>query len=202
MITVYHVKFSRSIRVIWTLEELGIDYEVKTLSMMDRDLRKPEFLALNPLGLVPAIIDGDITMCESGAIVQYLLDKYGPADLVPAKDSPAFAYYLQWFHLAEASATVPVGDVVQNTRIKPEPMRIPEQAEWATKKAQKAFAMMEEQLGKTAHIAGDNFTAADIMATYALILGGLVNLADGFPNCLAYLERMKQRPGLQAAMGA
>lgn len=202
MITVYHVKFSRSLRVIWMLEELGLDYEVKTLSMMDGDLRKPEFLAINPLGLVPAIVDGDVTMCESGAIVQYLLDKYGPHDLVPAKDTADYAHYLQWFHLAEATATNPVGDVVQNKRIKPEPMRIPEQADWATQKAHKAFTMMETQLATTTHIAGDSFTAADIMVTYPLILGSLVKLADEFPNCQAYFDRMKQRPGLQAAMNA
>jgi len=200
MITAYHVSYSRSTRPIWLLEEMGLSFEVKKLSMQDGALRTPEFLALNPMGTVPVVTDGDTVLTESGSCVQYLLDQYGPANLAPAHDSANYAPYLNWFHFGEGSATTPVTDIIQNTRLKAEADRIPAQVEYAKARLQRTFGVMETQLADNEFITGDSFTAADIMVTYPLILGSLMQLQDGFPNCAAYLDRMLARPALAKTM--
>lgn len=200
MITAYHVAYSRSTRPIWLMEELGIPHTVKKVSMSKGDLQTPEFLALNPMGTVPVVTDGDVALTESGSCLQYLMERYGAGEIVPAVDSDGYATYLNWFHFGEATATTPVTDIVQNTRLKPEELRIPEQVKWATMRLQRTFGMMDQQLADHEFITGDKFTAADIMVTYPLILGSTMNLQDGFPNCAAYLDRMMARPALAKTM--
>jgi len=122
MITLHHVPFSRSLRVRWLLEELGLPYELATRSFAD--LKRPEHLALHPLGKVPVLVDGGVVLFESGAILQHLLERYGSGRLEPKPGTPERARYWQWFHYAEASVTPPLGLIVRHTVLLPEGERI------------------------------------------------------------------------------
>ena len=119
MITVYHASMTRSVRVLWLLEELGLPYEVVTLDFMAGDLQKPAYLAKNPLGRVPALEDGDVLVYESGAIVEWLCERYDTAHLLaPAPGTAARARFLQWVHWSEATAMPPVSDFFQHSMIR------------------------------------------------------------------------------------
>ena len=112
----YFAPQSRAVRVAWLLEELELNYEIEKYSVGDRALRTPEYYKIHPMGRVPVLEDGDIRIYESGAIVQYLLEKYGRGRFVPSKDDPNFAEYLQWVHYAEGSI-MPVLDIHRATAL-------------------------------------------------------------------------------------
>src|ERR1041384_1272784 len=117
MIKLYHAPFTRSIRVLWLLEELGVPYELERVAFQPP---KHPFSQPTPYGKVPAIADGDVEMIESGAIVEYGPERYGKGKLAPAPGSPERGPFLQWLHFAEATALPPVGDIVRHTLFKPE----------------------------------------------------------------------------------
>jgi glutathione S-transferase len=125
MIIVHHAPKARSVRVVWLLEELGVPYQVKPVALSGESLRSDEHLKVHPLGKVPAIQDGDVTMIESGAIVEYLIERYGNGRLAPAPGTPARAQYLQWLHFGEATCLPPLSDLVQHSFLRPEAERIP-----------------------------------------------------------------------------
>lgn len=201
MIKLYHVRGTRSFRVRWLMEELEIPYELVTMPLDEKVLRTPEMLARNPFGKVPAIEDSGVTLFESGAIVEYLLETYGEGRLQPEKGSPEWLRYLQWMHGSETLANF-VGVVLFTT------MRIPEDArsdlisDPAKTRARFAFAAAEKDLGDRPYICGDDFTAADIMLTWALIFADLFKLlgTEDLPNLMALWDRMKERPAYQRAM--
>ena len=124
MITVYHAPRSRSSRVVWLLEELGVEYETSPLQF-PAGLRTDEYLKVNPCGRVPALRENGVTLFESGAICEYLLEKYGAGRLAPALGSPERPVYLQWFHFAEGTLMPPLSAIAQNAFLKPEAERIP-----------------------------------------------------------------------------
>lgn len=202
MITVFHASKARSVRVIWLLEELGLPYQVETLTFTPDSLKGPDYLKLSPLGRVPAIRDGDVTMVESGAILEYLLERYGNGRLAPAVGSAERPAYLQWFHAGEATMLPPLSDLVQHSFLRPEADRIAAMVPDARRRAGEVLDVLDRHLAGRAHVAGD-FSAADVMVGYAGELAKLLGLlAGGRPNITAYLDRLEGRPPLQKALAA
>jgi glutathione S-transferase len=132
MITLYHCAAARSFRPLWTLEELGLTYDLKMLPFPPRVFAK-EYLGLNPLGTIPLLLDGDTRMTESAAIAQYLVTRYGPTPLAVGVDEPDFGAYLNWLHFGEATLTFPQTLVLRYTELEPEERRNPQVAADYTK---------------------------------------------------------------------
>lgn len=201
MITLYHAPRSRSVRIYWLLEELGVPYEVKIPFSSPTAPKSPEYLKLNPLGKVPTIEDGDLAMFESGAIVEYLIEKYGKGRFAPAPGTPERGKYLQWIHFGEATAAPPLADIVVHTLFKPEAERLPAVVEDGKRRVGLVLGVLDKELVGKDYLLGSEFTGADIMVGYALFLMKLLGLmSDEYPNVVAYLARLQQRPGLQKAL--
>ncbi|OHD02400.1 MAG: glutathione S-transferase [Sphingopyxis sp. RIFCSPHIGHO2_01_FULL_65_24] len=166
MITLYGE--GRGFRVAWLLEELGLPYRMRPVDLLNGLEKDTEFLAVNPAGFIPAIVDGDTVLVESIAILEYLLARHGPSPLAPAPTDADFATYLQFLHMGEAGLAGPINAIVATIILAPEA----EQANWTTRWARDVFesrlGLVSRQLAKTPYIAGDRFTAADISLTYAL----------------------------------
>lgn len=144
---------------------------------------------------------GNLSIFESGAMVQYLLDKYGNGQLVPDHASADYAYYLQWFWFAEATFARPLGDIAQNTRIKPPDERIAAVIPDAEGRALLCLQAVEAQLAQSNYLVGSKFTAADIMMGYTLHLAtGMGILNEEYARTMAYLDALKTRPGFQSAL--
>ncbi|MDO9125762.1 MAG: glutathione S-transferase, partial [Parvibaculum sp.] len=120
MLKIYHAKNTRSVRIVWLCEELGIPYELQTLNFAPADLQSEAYLAIHPLGKVPAVDEDGLILNESGAITQYLLAKYGKGRLEPKHGTPEHAKFLHWFHFAEATFMGPLGNIAQHAFIRPE----------------------------------------------------------------------------------
>jgi glutathione S-transferase len=197
MLTLHHVPFSRSLRVRWLLEELGLPYRLETRGFAD--LRRPEHLALHPLGKVPVLSDGERVLFESGAIVQYLLERYGEGRLEPKPGSAERALHLQWFHYAEATITPPLGQIVRHTMLLPEAERIPAVTEHSRGLAAQVLAPVERALAGRPWLLTE-FGAADVMMGYSVKLASLLRLVgEAHPNLAAYLTRCEARPAWQRA---
>jgi glutathione S-transferase len=198
---IYHAANARSCRARWLLEELGLAYETVELPFTDR--RTPEYLAKNPNGALPTLEDGDVVLFESGAICEYLLERYGAGRLQPSTEAPERPAYLQWFHWAEATAMPPIADLVQHSFLRPEERRIAAIVPDAIERIQRCLAIIESTLATRPYIVGDTFTAADIMLGYTVYLTQLLGqLGEGHPTVSAYLARLAERPGYQAAFAA
>ena len=212
MITVHHLNNSRSQRVIWLVEELGVPYEVKRY---ERDaktmLTPPELRAVHPLGKSPVITDGDRTIAETGAIVEYLVGTYGEGRLVPARGTDDHLRYTYWLHFAEGSAMPPL---VMTLVFGALPARVPffirPVAKLIGEGVQKSFlrpnieaqlALMEKELGRTAWFAGDDFTGADIMMSFPVEACAMRGEGLGVrPKLQEWLSRIHARPAYQAAL--
>ena len=213
MIVVHHLNNSRSQRVLWLLEELGVPYEVKRY---ERDaatmLAPPALRAVHPLGKSPVITDGDVTLAESGAIVEYLAGRYGEGRLVPAANTPECQRYTYWLHYAEGSAMPPlllqlVFDRVESA---PMPFFIRPVARAIAGRAKSSFIgpqialhldYIERELGQRPWFAGKDFTAADIQMSFPLEAAAARAGLDGSrPKSAAFLERIHARPAYQKAL--
>jgi glutathione S-transferase len=201
MIVVHHAPKARSVRVIWLLEELDVPYEVRGVTLSRETPRDPAHLRAHPLGKVPAIEDGDVTMFESGAIVEYLIERYGAGRLAPAPGTPARAAYLQWLHFGEATCLPPLSDLVQHTFMRPEAERIAAMVPDASARVRAWMDVLDAALADRPYLAGEAFTAADVMVGYAVALAKLVGqLGPAHANVVAYLTRLEARPAFQRAM--
>jgi glutathione S-transferase len=201
MIKLYHAPITRSLRVLWLLEELGLPYELVRLSF-PADLQKPEYLAVNPLGKLPTIEDGEVRMCESGAIVEYLVERYGEGRLAPPPGSPKRAEYLQWLHWSEATAMPSLAEYFQNVMLKPESERIPAVAEEAKGKIARWLGMLDAHLAGRDYLTGSEFTAADVMMGYTVAGAKFAGMTGAYPNVLAYAARLEERPAFKRAQQA
>jgi glutathione S-transferase len=170
MIIVWGGQTSRSLRAAWVLEEMGLPYDVRHVDMLDSK-RDSAWLAVNPGDFLPAIQDGDVTMVESVAIMEYLMARYGPTPLQPAPDDPTFPAYQQFLHLGEAGlATLMMVPLVSGL-VAPQSERDNWGARWARACVERRLLLVRRQLDTASYMAGDRFTAADISVTYALNLG-------------------------------
>lgn len=195
----YHCSDSRSLRPLWALEELGLDYELINMEFPPR-ATYPGYLDLNPMGTVPTFTDGEMVMTESSGICQYLADKYGPTPLSVTVDEPEYGEYLNWLYRSDATLTFPQTLVLRYTRLEPEERRIPQVVEdysiWYWSRLRAVEAALE---GKDFLVA-DKFTIADIAVGYALFLGVSLGLDERYkPNCKRYLAALTQRPGFRRA---
>jgi glutathione S-transferase len=171
MITVWGGQTSRSIRVVWLLEEMGLPYRVRQVDML-AEQKDPAWLAVNPGDFLPAIQDGDVTMVESVAIMEYLMGRYGPTPLQPSPDDPAFPAYQQFLHMGEAGLATLIMVPLVSGFIAPEAERDNWGARWARECVERRRLLVRRQLASAPYMAGDRFTAADISVSYALNLGG------------------------------
>jgi glutathione S-transferase len=170
MLTVWGGQTSRSIRAIWVLEEMGLPYRVRHVDMLAAE-KDPAWLAVNPGDFLPAIQDGNVTMVESVAIMEYLMGRYGPTPLQPMPDDPAFPLYQQFLHMGEAGlATLMMVPLVSGF-IAPEAERDNWGARWARECVRRRLLLVRRQLADAPYMAGSRFTAADISVTFALNLG-------------------------------
>lgn len=213
MITVHHLNNSRSQRVLWLLEELGLDYEVKRYERDPKTMLAPESLRkVHPLGKSPVISDGDLTVAESGAIIEYLVERYGKERLAPAAGTPERLCYTYWLHFAEGSAMPPLLMKLVFDRIEkgPMPFFVKPIAKAIAGKVKGSFIepnitrqleYMEAELGKHAWFAGDDFSAADIQMSFPLeAAAARGGLGKSRPKLMQFLERIHQRPAYQRAL--
>lgn len=200
MIKLYHASQSRSIRVCWLLEELGLPYQVEPLAFTADSLKSPAYLQVHPLGKVPSIQDGELIMFESGAIVEYIVENYGHGRLAPALGSPQRGPFLQWVHFAEATAMPPLSDIVAHTMAKPEAERIPAVVADAQGRFAAVRQVWEHALAGKQYLLGNDFSAADIMTGYPLLLAKYMGLLDRCPQVIDYFERLQRRPAFQKAL--
>lgn len=212
MITVHHLNDSRSQRVLWLLEEMGLPYEVKRYQRDAKtNLAPPALKAIHPLGKSPVLDDGDVRMAETGAIIEYLLDSYPSAGLRPAAGSAAARRLTYWLHYAEGSAMTPLLLKLIFTVL---PKRVPFLARGVAKGISRAMganmidpqitahtAWWEAELGKSEWFAGDAFSAADIMMSFPIeAAGSRVGYGADKPRLKAFLQRIHARPAYQRAL--
>jgi glutathione S-transferase len=202
MITLYHCHGARSLRPLWMLEEMGLAYELKMLPFPPRVLAK-EYLALNPLGTIPLMIDGETRMTESSAICHYLGTRYGPTPLIVVADEPAYGAFLNWMYFSDATLTFPQTLVLRYTHLEPEPRRSPQVAADYAKWFFGRLRAVEAATAKSPTLCGDRFTAADIAVGFALLLAEKIGLARDFgPHVAAYWQRLQARDGFRRAVAA
>ncbi|MBM88116.1 MAG: glutathione S-transferase [Gammaproteobacteria bacterium] len=193
MMKLYHCSNSRSVRPLWTLEELGLEYELTVMPFPPRSAYEG-YLDINPLGTVPAFFDGDIVMTESTGICQYLVDKYGPTDLCLTPDELGYGDYLNWLYRSDATFTFPLAIVLRYTRLEPEERRNPQVSEDYSIWFHSRIRVVEAALEGKDFLVGDRFTIADIAVGYALQFGARLGLSDRYkPNCLRYLANLNER---------
>jgi len=203
MITVWGE--GRGFRVVWLLEEMGLPYRLRRVDLLAGVENDAEFLAINPCGFIPALQDGDVTMVESIAIMEYLIARYGDkskSPIAPAPNDTAYPMYQQFLHLGEAGLGAAIQPVVVSRNFAPEGERNNWGARWALAQFNSRTKLVKRQLARSLYLAGDAFTAADISVTYALTLasraGGIV-LGEAEQ---AYIARTTTRDAYKRAVEA
>ena len=199
MLTVHHLGKSQSERIVWLCEELAIPYELKRYARAPL-LAPADYKALHPVGTAPVIADGDLVLAESGAIVQYILWKYGGGRLALAVGHPDFAHFLYWFHFANGTLQALMGRCMILGRLKladDNPVLVA-----ARDRLDRTFDLVEARTREAGYFAGDEFTAADIMMGFSLTTMRYFLPYDllRLPNLRAYLRRIGGRPAYQRAM--
>ena len=202
MLIVHHLGQSQSERIVWLCEELGLPYELKMLPFPPRVFAK-EYMAINPLGTIPFMVDGETKMTESSGICYYLGTKYGPTPLVVGQDDPAYGAFLNWMYFSDATLTFPQTLVLRYSQLEPEERRNPQVAGDYAKWFLGRLRAVESATANAEFLCAGRFTAADIAIGYALRLAGNIGLAKDFgPNVAAYWARLQQRDGYKRAVAA
>jgi glutathione S-transferase len=197
MLVVHHLGISQSDRIVWLCEELEIPYELKRYERDAKTRLAPaEYRALTPFGTAPVISDGDLVLGESAAIIEYIAQMYGDGRLMTPRDAPNYADFLYWFHFANGSLMPAAMVDMMANRVGADLMA------GLRVRLDRAYDQIEDRLGKTPFLAGDAFTAADIMTLFPLTTMRHFAPRDigPYPNILAYLQRIAARPALQRAM--
>jgi glutathione S-transferase len=213
MVVVHHLNNSRSQRVLWLLEELGVPYEVKRYERDARSmLAPPALLAVHPLGKSPVIVDGDVTVAESGAIIEYLVGKYGDGRLMPPAGTAQRLRYTYWMHYAEGSAMTPLLFKLVFDRIAANPSPWPVSTisrriassvtnAFIAPNLQRHLDYIEGELNSHAWFAGEQFTAADVQMSFPLeIAVPRAGLNTSRPKSMAFLERIHARDAYKRAL--
>lgn len=205
MITVWGE--GRGFRVVWLLEEMGLPYRLRPVDLLAGAGKDPEFLAVNPAGFIPAVTDGDVTMVESIAILQYLIARYGHVSksrttLAPPPADPSFPAYLQFLHAGEASLAGTIQLVGVSRNFAPESERENWGARWMLDQFTRQLGHVTRRLAQAPYMAGEAFTAADISVTYALTLARkFAGVALGEAET-SYMARTTGREGYRRALDA
>ena len=213
MIAVHHLNNSRSQRILWLLEELGLEYEIKRYQRDEKTMLAPaSLLAVHPLGKSPVVTDGGLTLAESGAIVEYLVERYGNGKFAPAPGTPERLRYTYWLHFAEGSAMPPLLLKLVFNRVAngPAPFFVKPVAKAISQRVLSTFVdpqikrqldYMEAELGKSRWFAGNEFSAADIQMSFPLEAAAARGGLDASrPKLTAFLDRIHARPAYQRAL--
>jgi glutathione S-transferase len=198
MITVFGE--GRGFRVVWLLEEMGLAYKLRPVDLLVGVENDAEFLAINPSGFIPALQDGDITMVESVAIMEYLMARYGPTPLALDPQDSAFPAYQQFLHLGEAGLAMPLNVVFVGRNLAPEAERDNWVVHWALETFESRLGLVTRRLANSPYLAGETFTAADISVTYALELAHRHGSFTLGATEWAYIARITAREAYKRAM--
>ena len=200
MIKLYLTPNTRAGRVAWLLEELNMEYELEILPFTKEGLKSEEHRARHALGRVPVIEDGDISIFESGAIIQYILDKYDDKGLKPAVESNDYPYYLQWFHYCEGMVMPPMNQIVVHTVLLPPDRRDEAVLNQATNLLSKALKPVNEFLEGKDYLIGD-FSAADCMLGHSCFMSNRFGtVSDEMQNVKRYISNIESRSAFQKAI--
>lgn len=202
MLKLHFAPNSRAGRIVWLLEELELPYELNRMDFHPKDLKSDEHRARHPLGRVPVLEDGEVSIYESGAIVEYILERHKNGGLKPAVDAPEYPYYLQWFHYCEGMVMPPVNTIVVQTLLLPPERRDETALGQAQRLLTKALAPVDGALEGKEYLTGD-FSGADIMLGHACFMSNRLGcVTDDMTNLKAYVERIAARPAFQKAMSS
>jgi glutathione S-transferase len=184
---------TRSIRVRWTLQELGVEFESIPINLLAGEHLQPKFLKINPAGKIPVLVDDDLVLTESVAIVLYVADKYSNKGLVPTELKER-AQVNRWLLFAATELEQPLWRIARNTMLYPEDQRLPADVVLASQEFKAMAAVLEEHMQRRQFVVGDRVTVADFVAAYTLDWANEDRLLDDCPQLLAYMERMYARP--------
>jgi glutathione S-transferase len=202
MITLFHCMSARSFRPLWTLEELGLPYELRMLPFPPRAHGR-DYLSINPLGTVPALFDDEVAMTESAAMCQYLCSRAGPTPLDVQPGHPEYGNFLNWLHYGEATLTFPQTIVLRYGRFEPAERLLPQAAQDYRRWFLARLKALVPALSLRPYLCGDALTAADISVGYALMLADYLQLTSEFPaGVQAYWARLQEGAGYQRALAA
>ena len=197
MITLYYAPRTRAVRVRWLLEELGFPYALRRVAFVPPS--GGFFVQATPSGKLPVVEDGDVTIGESGAILEYVLERYGDGRLAPPIGSPARAEYLQWLHFAEGTLSVPLSTILWHAVYKGDAAEVTTVISDARERAHRTLMVVEDALEGREHLVGA-FSAADIMVGFTVGAARLLGVLDSRHSSLAaYLARLEMRPAFQRA---
>ena len=184
---------TRSIRARWTLQELGVEFESIPINLLAGEHLQPKFLKINPAGKIPVLVDDDLVLTESVAIVLYLADKYSNKGLVPT-DLKERAQVNRWLLFAATELEQPLWRIARNTMLYPEDQRLPADVVLASQEFKAMAAVLEEHMQRRQFLVGDTVTVADFVAAYTLDWANEYRLLDDCPQLLVYMKRMYARP--------
>jgi glutathione S-transferase len=198
LIKLYFAPRTRSVRIAWLLEELEVPYEIIRRPFVPPSQR---FFAQNtPTGKFPTIEDGDTVICESGAIVEYILERHGDGRLAPPIGSSRRGEFLQWLHFAESTAFPPLGIMVWLTLYRDDSSKYADLLADVAARARSGLAFVEERLGRDGYLLGEEFSGADVMLGFTLVAASLLGVLDAtLPKTSAYLARLQGRAAFRKA---
>ena len=200
MLKVHFVAGTRSGRVVWLLEELGLEYEINIMPFTKEGLKSPEHRSRHALGRVPVLEDGDISIFESGAIIDYVLERHKNGGLKPNSDAPEFPFYLQWYHYCEGMVMPPMNQIVVQTILLPPDRRDEVVLSQAKNLLTKSLAPVNENLADKDYLIGD-FSAADLMLGHSCFMANRLGcVSDEMQNIKDYVAKIANRPAFKKAI--
>ena len=200
MLTLHFAPNSRAGRIVWLLEELELEYNINKMAFNPKDLKSDEHRARHPLGRVPVLDDGDVRIYESGAIVEYVIERHKNGGLKPEVSDPLYPEYLQWFHYCEGMVMPPVNTIVVQTLLLPPDRRDETVLGQAQRLLAKALEPVDESLAGRDYLIGA-FSAADVMLGHACFMSNRLGcLSDETADLKGYVERISERPAFKTAI--
>ncbi len=196
-IVLYHCKGARSLRPVWTLEAMGLEYELNVLPFPPRALQK-DYLDVNLLGTVPCMVDGDVKMTESSGICHYLVERYGPTPLAVEPSDPEYGSYLNWLYYSDATLTFPQTLFLRYTRLEPEERRVPQVAEDYRRWFLGRLRLVEAATADREFLCCGRFTIADICVGYGLKLATSLGIDSFKENTRRYWDGLQKLESYQA----
>ena len=200
MLTLHFAPNSRAGRIVWLLEELELEYDINKMAFNPKDLKSDEHRARHPLGRVPVLDDGDVRIYESGAIVEYVIERHKNGGLKPEVSDPLYPEYLQWFHYCEGMVMPPVNTIVVQTLLLPPDRRDETVLGQAQRLLAKALEPVDESLAGRDYLIGA-FSVADVMLGHACFMSNRLGcVSDEMANLKGYVERISERPAFKTAI--
>ena len=200
MLTLHFAPNSRAGRIVWLLEELELEYDINKMAFNPKDLKSDEHRARHPLGRVPVLDDGDVRIYESGAIVEYVIERHKNGGLKPEVSDPLYPEYLQWFHYCEGMVMPPVNTIVVQTLLLPPDRRDETVLGQAQRLLAKALEPVDESIAGRDYLIGA-FSAADVMLGHACFMSNRLGcVSDEMANLKGYVERISERPAFKTAI--